>query len=106
VLDLNVIEPLRRATPLPIIVDPSHATGDWTLVAPMSRAAVASGAQGLLVEVVEDGVDRACVKCDGHQGVPPRLLRSIVSEARGIVDATRPRVPGRTMSVGEAYGER
>jgi len=106
VLDLNVIEPLRRATPLPIIVDPSHATGDWTLVAQMSRAAVASGAQGLLVEVVEDGVDRALVKCDGHQGVPPRLLRSIVGDVQGIADATRPRTQDRPMSLREAHGER
>jgi 3-deoxy-7-phosphoheptulonate synthase len=106
VLDLNVIEPLRRATPLPIIVDPSHATGDWTLVAPMSRAAVASGAQGLLVEVVEQDVDREQVKCDGHQGVPPQLLKSIVREIRGIAEATAPRAPSRPRCVREAHGER
>ena len=106
VLDLNVIEPLRRATPLPIIVDPSHATGDWTLVAPMSRAAVASGAQGLLVEVVEDGADRALVKCDGQQGVPPELLQSIVRDVQGIVEATRPRAQARPVGVREAHDER
>jgi len=106
VLDLNVIEPLRRATPLPIIVDPSHATGDWTLVAPMSRAAVASGAQGLLVEVVEQDVDREQVKCDGHQGVPPQLLKSIVRDIRGIAEATAPRAPSRPRRVREAHGER
>jgi len=105
VLDLNVIEPLRRATPLPIIVDPSHATGDWTLVASMSRAAVASGAQGLLVEVVEDGADRALVKCDAHQGVPPQLLQSIVREVRGIAEAAPPREGRRPGVVHEARSE-
>jgi 3-deoxy-7-phosphoheptulonate synthase len=91
ILDLNVIEPVRRITPLPIVVDPSHATGDWTLVAPMSRAAIATGAQGLLVEVVESGVDRSRVKCDAHQGVPPEILRAIVREidSNGEAEATR-----------------
>jgi 3-deoxy-7-phosphoheptulonate synthase len=106
VLDLNVIEPLRRATPLPIIVDPSHATGDWTLVAPMSRAAVASGAMGLLVEVVEDGADRTLVKCDAHQGVPSELLRSIVQDSREITSATAPREVRRRRVVREASGDR
>jgi len=78
VLDLNVIEPLRRSTPLPVIVDPSHATGDWTLVEPVARAAIAAGAHGLLIEVVEEDVDRGRLRCDAHQGVPPSVLRRIV----------------------------
>ncbi|HXV77974.1 MAG TPA: 3-deoxy-7-phosphoheptulonate synthase, partial [Candidatus Polarisedimenticolaceae bacterium] len=82
VLDLNVIGPLRRATPLPVIVDPSHATGEWTLVEPVARAAIAAGAQGLLIEVVADGVDRASLRCDARQGVPPAVLRSIVRHGR------------------------
>jgi len=79
VLDLNVIEPLRRATPLPVIVDPSHSTHDWTLVAPMSRAACAAGAHGLLVEVVNAGVDRSLLRCDAEQGIPPEMLAEIFS---------------------------
>ena len=78
VLDLNVIEPLRRITPLPIIVDPSHATGDWTLVAALSRAAIAAGAHGLLVEVVASEADRANLRSDAEQGVPPEILSEIV----------------------------
>lgn len=81
VLDLNVLEPLRRATPLPVIVDPSHASGDWRLVAALSRAALAAGAQGLLVEVVEEGADRSCLRCDAEQGVPPAILRQIFRAA-------------------------
>lgn len=79
VLDLNVIEPLRRAAPLPVVVDPSHTTGQWSLVAPMSRAAVAAGAHGLLIEVVEEGADRSRLKSDAEQGIPPRVLSEIVA---------------------------
>jgi 3-deoxy-7-phosphoheptulonate synthase len=81
VLDLNIIEPLRRATPLPVIVDPSHATGDWTLVESVSRAALATGIHGLLIEVVEPGVDRASLRCDGDQGITPDILEKIISAA-------------------------
>jgi 3-deoxy-7-phosphoheptulonate synthase len=79
-LDLNVIEPLRRACPLPIIVDPSHATGDWTLVAPMSRAAIAAGAHGLLVEVVISEKERQKLQCDGEQGITPAVLHELLAQ--------------------------
>lgn len=81
VLDLNVIEPARRATPLPVIVDPSHATGTWSLVASMSRAALAAGAHGLLIEATAAGIDRAGLRCDAAQGIPPEVLREIVAFA-------------------------
>ena len=89
VLDLNVIEPLRRLTPLPVLVDPSHATGDWRLVAPLARAALAAGAHGLLVEVVGDERDRQALRCDAEQGVPPEVLRQIVEDARSIAPEGR-----------------
>ena len=82
-LDLNVIEPLQRATPLPVIVDPSHATGQWSLVAAMSRAALAAGANGLIIEVVDTETARSQLKCDAGQGIPPDVLAEIVSVARG-----------------------
>jgi len=82
VLDLNVIEPLRRSTPLPVLVDPSHATGNWKLVAAMSRAALAAGAHGLLVEAIASEVDRATLRCDAEQGVPEDVLAEIVAAAR------------------------
>jgi 3-deoxy-7-phosphoheptulonate synthase len=84
VLDLNVLEPVRLATPLPVIADPSHATGDWRLVASMSQAAASAGAHGLLIEVIESINDRSRLKCDPHQGVPANVLADIVA-------ATRPR---------------
>jgi 3-deoxy-7-phosphoheptulonate synthase len=82
VLDLNVIEPIHRATPLPVVVDPSHSAGDWTLVAPMGHAACGAGANGLLVEVVEPGADRAHLKSDAKRGVPADILAELVSAAR------------------------
>jgi len=50
-LDLSAVPVLKEATHLPVIVDPSHAAGHWRLVTPLARAAVAAGADGLLVEV-------------------------------------------------------
>jgi 3-deoxy-7-phosphoheptulonate synthase len=50
-LDLNAVPVLKSLTHLPVVVDPAHGTGKWKLVTPMARAAVASGADGLLVEV-------------------------------------------------------
>ncbi len=82
ILDLNVIEPLRAATPLPVIVDPSHATGDWNLVAALSRAAISAGADGLLIEVVDSEERRAELRSDSEQGVPPDVLGTIVKEIR------------------------
>jgi len=81
ILDLNVIEPLRRATALPVIVDPSHTTGQWSLVEALSRAALAAGAHGLLVEVKPPTVDREQLQCDGGQGIPQDILESITTAA-------------------------
>ncbi|GAF80284.1 unnamed protein product, partial [marine sediment metagenome] len=53
-LDLSAIPALKRLSHLPIIVDPSHATGKWRLVSPMTKAAIAAGADGLLIEVHPD----------------------------------------------------
>lgn len=91
VLDLNIIEPLRSICPLPVIVDPSHATGDWNRVAAMSRAALACGAHGLLIEVVASEASRAQLRCDREQGVTPDVLAEIVA------DATAPRVVPTTL---------
>jgi 3-deoxy-7-phosphoheptulonate synthase len=97
VLDLNVIEPLRRVCPLPVLVDPSHATGDWTLVESVSRAAIAAGAQGLLIEVVAGETERSKLRCDARQGVPPATLRSIVGRTGAAAGAAgaHPAGPGR-----------
>jgi len=82
ILDLGVIEPVRCATPLPVIVDPSHGTGDWQRVAAMSRAALATGAHGLLIEVVDTAGRRNELRCDKEQGITPDILAGIVATAK------------------------
>lgn len=67
-LDLSAIPILQSLTHIPIIVDPSHATGKSALVAPMSKAAIAAGANGLIIEVHNNP---ACALCDGQQSLTP-----------------------------------
>jgi 3-deoxy-7-phosphoheptulonate synthase len=79
--DFEVIGPLRRATPLPVIGDPSHATGEWTRVEEVSRSALEAGVHGLLIEVLAPGTERSELRCDPHQGVPEEVLRRILEMA-------------------------
>jgi len=96
-IDLNAVALVKRRSHLPVIVDPSHGTGKWYLVPPISLAAIAVGADGIIIEVHPDP-DRA--KSDGSQSLNfenftalmPRLdavaaavNRSIVSEAVAVV---------------------
>ena len=82
-LDLNVLPALREVCWLPVIVDPSHATGDWRRVTPTSAAAIACGADGLILEVIGSEEERARTLCDGVQGILPDQLERIVAGARG-----------------------
>ncbi len=81
-LDLNAVPALRAMTHLPILVDPSHGTGRRELVTPLSRAAVAAGADGLIVEMHPDP---AHALSDGAQSLTPsglvELVRSLVGHA-------------------------
>ena len=81
VLDLNVIQPVRQATPLPVLVDPSHATGQWSLVGAMSQAALAAGSHGLLIEALGPEVCREDLLCDAEQGIPQDVLQEITQVA-------------------------
>ena len=78
-LDLACVPLLQQLTHLPIIVDPSHATGRRDLIQPMSRAGIAAGADGLILEVHPDP---NAALCDGKQSITPEQLRVIVQEAR------------------------
>lgn len=80
--DLEVIAPLRRATPLPLIGDPSHATGEWTRVEEVGRLALQAGVHGLLIEILAPGTERSELRCDPHQGVPEAVLRRVMAFAR------------------------
>jgi len=85
VLDLNVIPAVRAHTFLPVIVDPSHATGVAAMVEPASRAALEFGSQGLIIEVA----DFACgqPRCDAAQAIGPETLKRIVRFACGRVES-------------------
>lgn len=73
-LDLSAIPLLQSLTHLPIIVDPSHATGKSVLVAPMSKAALAAGADGLIIEVHNNP---AAALCDGQQSLTPAAFAEL-----------------------------
>jgi 3-deoxy-7-phosphoheptulonate synthase len=77
-LDLSVIPAVRAETYLPVIVDPSHATGIAAMVESASRAAIEFGSHGLLIEVASDRLDAAKPKCDAAQAISPRTLRRII----------------------------
>ncbi|NLI13422.1 3-deoxy-7-phosphoheptulonate synthase [Pelotomaculum propionicicum] len=83
-LDLSAVPLVKGLSHLPVIVDPSHATGMQRLVAPMARAAVAAGADGLIVEVHPDPC-RAL--CDGPQSLTPEDFDSLMSEIRTVAAA-------------------
>lgn len=74
-LDLNAVPILRRETPFPVIADPSHGTGRRDLVAPMSRASIAAGAHGLMIEVHDRPQDALS---DGAQALDPEQLNGII----------------------------
>jgi len=82
VLDLNVIHAIRTLTPLPVLVDPSHAAGRWDRVEPLARAALAASAHGLLIEAIAAETDRALLRSDAEQGILPDVLLRIAGEAR------------------------
>jgi 3-deoxy-7-phosphoheptulonate synthase len=85
-LDLSAIPVVHKLSHLPIIVDPSHATGLRDKVMPMARAAVAAGADGLLIEV---HVEPEKALCDGPQSLYPEQFVELMDELRIIVPAVR-----------------
>ena len=85
-LDLSAVPVLKKETHLPIIVDPSHGTGQWDLVEPMSRAAVAVGADGLMIEVHPDP---AQAWSDGAQSLKPETFAALVKSIKPFVQAMK-----------------
>lgn len=77
-LDLTVVPAAREATYLPVIVDPSHATGRAAMVPAAAQAAIACGAHGLIVEVIGAETARGDVRCDGLQGIRPDALARLI----------------------------
>lgn len=83
-LDLNAVPVVKELTHLPVIVDPSHGTGKWSLVAPMARAAVAAGADGVAVEVHPKPEEALS---DGQQSLTPERFHRMMEEVAAIAAA-------------------
>jgi 3-deoxy-7-phosphoheptulonate synthase len=80
-LDLSAIPVLKQLTHLPVIVDPSHGVGKWDLVAPMAKAAVAAGADGLMIEVHANPEEALS---DGEQSLRPDMFATLMQELKPI----------------------
>ena len=80
-LDLSAIPAVKKLSHLPVIVDPSHAAGLWWMVEPLAKAAIAVGADGLLIEVHNDPEH---AKCDGAQSLKPERFARLMGELKGI----------------------
>jgi len=98
-LDLSLIPAVQRLSHLPILVDPSHGTGKRNKVTPLSRASVAVGADGLLIEVHCD-TDRAL--SDGMQSLYPDQFDELMTQVRQIAAVVGRTVPGIGEHVGVA----
>ena len=80
-LDLQSIPVIQKLSHLPIIIDPSHAGGKWWLVEPMAKAAVAAGANGLMIEV-HNNPEMAL--CDGSQSLKPAKYDALLKQVAEI----------------------
>jgi 3-deoxy-7-phosphoheptulonate synthase len=88
-LDLTAVPLLKQWTHLPVVVDPSHGTGIWSLVMPMALAAVAAGADGLLIEV-HPSPETAL--SDGPQQLRPKSFAELMTALKAVAEAV-----GRTL---------
>lgn len=88
-LDLSAIPAVKKLSHLPVVVDPSHAAGLWWMVEPLAKAAVAVGADGLLIEVHNNP---ECALCDGAQSLKPERFAKLMGELQGIA-----RIVGREL---------
>ncbi|MGA2411011.1 MAG: 3-deoxy-7-phosphoheptulonate synthase [Candidatus Binataceae bacterium] len=83
-LDLNAVPLLKEWTHLPVVVDPSHGTGIWSLVKPMALASIAAGADGLLIEVHPDP---AAALSDGPQQLKPKRFAELMAALKPLAEA-------------------
>ncbi len=83
-LDISAVPLLKQLSHLPVVVDPSHGTGKWELVEPVSRAAVAAGADGLIIEV-HSHPDEAF--SDGAQSLKPARFTTLMQSLRPVAEA-------------------
>ena len=94
--DVSAIPVVKELSHLPIIADPSHATGRWEYVGKVARAAIAAGADGLMIEV-HQRPDEAW--SDGRQSLKPARFTRLVEEARAVALAVNREIPGARMPI-------
>ncbi|MBZ0309423.1 MAG: 3-deoxy-7-phosphoheptulonate synthase [Anaerolineae bacterium] len=82
--DINAIPVLKQTTHLPVLADPSHATGKWEYVEAAALAAIAAGADGLIIEVHHDP---ECAVSDGRQSLKPERFAELIKKARRVAEA-------------------
>jgi 3-deoxy-7-phosphoheptulonate synthase len=82
--DINAVPVLKQMTHLPVILDPSHATGKWEYVASIAKAGVAAGADGIIVEVHPDPTH---AMSDGAQSLKPEKFAQLVRDIRRVAAA-------------------
>ena len=80
-LDLSAIPAVKKLSHLPVLVDPSHAAGMWWMVEPLAKAAVAVGADGLMIEVHNDPEN---AWCDGAQSLKPERFANLMKDLKEI----------------------
>jgi 3-deoxy-7-phosphoheptulonate synthase len=88
-LDLNAVPVIKKLSHLPVVVDPSHGTGHWEYVAPMAKASIACGADGVIIEVHNNPAEALS---DGPQSLKPDKFARLVGELRALAHAL-----GRTL---------
>ncbi len=88
--DINAIPVLKSLTHLPVILDPSHSTGNWQFVAPVARAGIAAGADGLIIEV---HCDPEKALSDGAQSLKPERFAELVRQTRLLAEVVGRSVP-------------
>ena len=82
-LDLSAIPVIKKLSHLPVIVDPSHASGYWYLVEPLAKAAIAVGADGLMIEVHNNP---QCALSDGQQSLMPELFDKVMKKVKALAE--------------------
>ena len=97
-LDLSVIPLMKIRTHLPIIVDPSHATGNRDLIIPVSRAAIVSKADGILVEV---HYKPEIAQCDGQQSLTPAMFINLIDEIKPLLELEQKFITGTTLNLND-----
>ena len=88
-LDLSAIPAIKKLSHLPIIIDPSHATGQWWMVESLAKAAIVAGADGLIIEVHNDPLNALC---DGQQSLKPEAFDDLMNDLRKLAP-----IVGRTL---------